>query len=525
MTTSTDLAVKPAIDWTSIDTPIKHEGKAIVLPGDPAEMDYDAAIATIERIKKDEATEFNVTELVRGAPWDALVCIYSAMQAIYGVVTVTGIPTWFGKMRPEMVSVRTGPGAQDVVQVPVGEMNLPNVAKPIRIQMTVHGAAIVGVVRKRERALLVELANKAREIMRERSVYRAKAIRIAVDDDGDLILHEQPRFLDLASVKESDAIHTAETEMMIQTNIFSPLKNTAACRHHRIPLKRGILLEGKYGTGKSLTARVTAKVAADNGWTFIMLDRVQGLKTAIEFARHYQPCVIFAEDIDRAADRSDESVNDLVNLLDGVTTKDVEIMTVLTTNFVEQIDKALLRPGRFDAVISIQAPDAPTVERLIRAYARDLIGEGVSLTETGKALAGHIPATVREVVERAKLSMLVEDRTALSEQDLLASAIGMKRHLELLNPADEKETKEQSLWKALSSVIADAVSADVTVEADMDGVLTEIGKLGQKVKEVDHSVGASRKMLDAVGSASVAVLNKADEIAAGVKKIEKNTAA
>src|SRR5690606_35602369 len=142
-------------------------------------------------------------------------------------------------------------------------------------------------------------------------------------------------------------IHTKETDALIRTNIFSPLKHTEACRKHKIPLKRGILLEGKYGTGKSLTARVTAKVAVDNGWTFIMLNRAQGLRAAIEFARTYQPCVIFAEDIDRVADREDENVNDLVNMLDGVVTKDMEMMICLTTNFIEKIDQALLRPGRF----------------------------------------------------------------------------------------------------------------------------------------------------------------------------------
>jgi SpoVK/Ycf46/Vps4 family AAA+-type ATPase len=71
---------------------------------------------------------------------------------------------------------------------------------------------------------------------------------------------------------------------------------------HKVPLKRGVLLEGPYGTGKTLTAFVTAKKCVENGWTFIMLDRVAALKEALTFARMYAPAVVFAEDIDRSVE-------------------------------------------------------------------------------------------------------------------------------------------------------------------------------------------------------------------------------
>lgn len=447
----------PKTDWTSIDTPIKHDGKEIVLPSDPNKMDYDSAINTLQRVKEQEDQEFDVREFVKGAPWDAAVALFKAMQSLYGVVLSQSQQTWFGEIKPQFVTVITGVRPEDRIQVPIGQVTLPGVSQPVNIGMYGGGCFISGTVRKRDRAILVEITNRAQEILKTDSVYKGKAIRFAVDDEGDLQINVQPEFIDLRNVLIGDMIHTAETAAQINTNIFSPLQNTEACRKHRIPLKRGILLEGRYGTGKSLTARVTAKVAVDNGWTFVMLDRSQGLKAAIEFAKTYQPCVIFAEDIDRAADRSNESVNDLVNMLDGIITKNSEIMTVLTTNFIDKIDTALLRPGRFDAVISIQVPDPETAERLIRAYGRDLIAPETSLVEVGKAIAGQIPASIREVVERAKLSMLMEDRDQLSSDDLLTAALGMKRHMALLEPKTDVQTPRDMFVNGLVAVLAEAL--------------------------------------------------------------------
>jgi SpoVK/Ycf46/Vps4 family AAA+-type ATPase len=278
----------------------------------------------------------------------------------------------------------------------------------------------------------------------------------------------------------------------------------------RIPLKRGILLEGRYGTGKSLTARVTAKVAADNGWTFLMLDRSQGLQSAIEFAQHYQPCVIFAEDIDRCADRDDEDVNDLVNMLDGLISKDMEMMVVLTTNFIEKIDRALLRPGRFDAVISIQPPDAETAERLVHAYARDLLDETADLSEVGEVIAGQIPATIREVVERAKLAMLTEGRKFLTEEDLEVSAIGMKRHMALLEPTESEATPAEKLFDAIKLVMSASVS-----EAGIEDLATE--------RSLTASTNILERQIDRVEDRQRATHHAAMGAAGAAKKAADNT--
>lgn len=508
------VAQGPApVDWTKIDTQIQFEGQKIVLPSSPENMDYDVAIDTLARIRDQENQEYDVVELVAGAPWDTLVATYRAMQEIYGVVLATSKQSWFGEIKPDFVTVITGHGPQDRLQVPMGQMELPGVSEPIQVTMRGEGTIISGTVRQKDRAILVEIANRARAIINTNSVYKAKAIRLNVDEEGNLQLHSQPEFIDLTAVKETDIIHTDDTAALIQTNIFAPLKHTAACRANKIPLKRGILLEGKYGTGKSLTARVTAKVATDNNWTFILLNRSQGLKAAIEFARQYQPCVIFAEDIDRAADRADEGVNDLVNLLDGVISKSMEMMVVLTTNFIENIDRSLLRPGRFDAVISIDVPDAKTAERIIRSYAGNLLPQTADLFYVGLATEGMIPASIREVVERAKLGMLSEGRSEITSEDLRVSAIGMKRHMALLSPPAEQPSSADLLAKGLLAVMTEAFGPSNDDLATSEQLAKVEKHLCKDVNKVGVAVDATNRSAQAAGGAAMKAKQNIDALA------------
>lgn len=511
--TSTPSTVPPiGVDWGNIKTPIKHEGKSIVLPGDPVDMEYDDAIEALQREKEQQLQEFDVHEIVVGAPWDALVAIYMACQEIYGNVTSHSIKTWFGDIKPQFVTIKTGPLSHEQIQVPIGQMMVPAMRSPFFVNFAgTTGAVISGTVRRRDQSALINIANTARRIIKEKSVYKGKAIHLSVTEDDELDMSVQPQFLMLDHVSESDMIHTKDTEAMIQTSVFSPLKNTEACRKLNIPLKRGILLEGKYGTGKSLTARVTGKVAVDSGWTFIMLDRAKGLKAAIEFSRAYQPCVIFAEDLDRTADRSDENVNDLVNLIDGVHTKDMELMVILTTNFIENIDQSLLRPGRLDAVISIEPPDADAVMRLIDKYAYGRIAPGEDITAAAELMAGQIPAIIREMVERSKLAMLSTGRDSLTAEDLRISALQMARQMKLLEPKVAEETPEAKLFSGIQSALSSVIAGggvelgeqrfdelDAKLISGVKAIRNDVGKAAMAASGASGEAGRARQVAEQV---------------------------
>jgi hypothetical protein len=467
------------IQWDKLDVGIEHDGRAITLPAEPGKMPVRKAIEALERKEKDENQPFAVHERFDAYPHDAAVAFTRAMAELYGWSSPQTVMTFFGPKPPQMISVKTGFRDEDVVQCPMGAFLLPGVDE--QIHTVIHdfedgkGPQFIchANIKKKDRHTLLELATKTRDILRRESIYRGKPIRLRVDDCGDLETANPPEFLDVTEMTEESLVFDADLWDQIITNLLVPLRETTLCRKHNIPLKRGILLEGPYGTGKTLVARLTAREAELAGWTFILLDKAQGLKTALEFANRYAPAVVFAEDIDRIAEHRDDATNDLVNTIDGVVSKKAEVMTVLTTNFVTKLDPVILRPGRLDAVISIKPPGPKAVERLLRYYAGDLLSEEVTLAEAGHELAGQIPASIRECVERAKLGMIGRRAQDLAEHDFVVAAKTMKNHLALLNPKPPTLTPAEKLADGLKEVILNGTAKLVTETHEKMGALHE----------------------------------------------------
>lgn len=447
------------INWDKLDVPIEHVGRAITLPGEPGPMPTEKAIEALQRKLADENQEFQVFEIIEAYPLDAAVAFVKAMAQLYGWSSPVAVPGFFGPKPPTMISVKTGPGRDDVVQCPTGGFKLPGIAPIVQTMIGPHrkngrmAFVIHTKIKKKDRHVLLELANLTRKIVEEESIYRGKAIRLAMNYDNDLDIDNPPDFIDPSDTSESSLIFDQDIRDQIETSILTPIKNTTECRKNKIPLKRGILLEGPYGTGKSLTARMVANTCVENGWTFILLDKVQGLRAALEFANMFAPAVVFAEDIDRIASDRDEDANDLINTIDGVISKKSEIMTILTTNFAEKLNPVILRPGRLDAVISLRAPSAEAVRKLLKMYAGKLLPSDADLTAAGKELSGQIPASIRECVERAKLGMISRGAKTLIDRDLVVAAQTMKNHLALLNKDQKQPSDAEVLHSALASVV------------------------------------------------------------------------
>ena len=468
--------------FKNVDVGIVNEGTKIILPTDPFSMSKQEAIDSLTRAIKADEEEVSIHEEVDAYPLDGAFALMKSLELIYGWVDAVPTPGFFGPVPPSMVTLEVG--YKQTTQVLWGGFKVPNIDGQLETGATSkHGRyifCISGKVKKKCQGAVKQLADAVRDYVSKYSVYKSQAVRLITTDEGEFDPNSPPVFLNPADGKslEQELTFSKKVYEQVNTSLFTPLEHTQLCRDLSIPLKRTVLLEGKFGTGKTLTATVASYKATLNGWTYIYLDRVTAMAQALVFARQYAPAVIFAEDIDRATPEGRTvQVDDILNNLDGIDSKKHEVITILTTNHVEKIEPAMLRPGRFDAIISVTAPDAEAAEKLMRLYARGLIRNTENLTEAGKELDGQIPAVIREVVERAKLYAISRCRkgetvTELKGQDLAASARGMKAHLELMNPKKAVlDTPEQALGNAFK-------------ELTKTGVQQYLNGTKQKIKEI-----------------------------------------
>lgn len=467
---------------TSVDYH-ENDNRKIILPGLPERMDLKEASARLAALSAFEAQEFEINEVIPGMPLDAAHAFVQVIRARYGWAETKSATKrgFFGPIEtaPEMHRVSTGVNPEDYIEVPMGNFELPDISAKVqtgfrrsRNNKSASEFYISATVKHKDRELILDLVRKTIEYLRANSIYKNKAMRLRVNADGKLEHLFEPEFISVNGVVEENLVHPRHTEMMLQNGLFNILRNTDKCRAHKIPLKRTVLLYGPYGTGKTLTANVAAKIGVAHGWTYITVDKPSGLSSALEFARNYQPAVVFCEDIDRSAEERSDETNELMNTINGVLKDGDEIMTVLTTNHIERIHPGMRRPGRIDMIIPVDLPDAEAAAKLVRVYGRSLVPADLCLDEASRIMNGFIPAAIREVVERAKLSMIVEDRIALNASDLVVAALGMKQHSDLSKPEE--------------AAVSDAEMFGLTAQKllGLNGKSEEIGKTLELVIDI-----------------------------------------
>lgn len=441
---------------------VVHEGSQIILPiinGKP--MSYKEGVEWLQRREKEDEQEFAVYHVIKCSPLDGAVAFQRAIAHKYGWSQGVPTPGFFGDKPPVMIGVQVS--ATEKVNVPWGSINIPGIEGRLETGMKIDPMpcfVVAGKVKKKHAEDVRELIELTEMFLAKQSIYKGKAIKVSFawmrDQERSYSpISDAPSYLDLKGITDDDLIFGAETIDAIRVGLFTPIEHADACRRNGVPLKRGILLFGQYGTGKTLTAYVAALKAERSGYTFIYLEDVRDLKRGLQLAAQYSPAVVFAEDIDRATsgERS-VSIDEVLNTLDGVDTKSGEVITVLTTNHIEHINPAMLRPGRLDTLVEVLPPDAKAAERLVRHYGRDLLEEGCNLEKVGAALAGKIPALIREVTERAKIAAIArigggDIKGHVREEDLVAAANAMENHSRRL----AARTEEPEAMKLHDAVI------------------------------------------------------------------------
>ncbi len=459
---------------------VQHGDKLIV----PKKMSFAGAIDLLKRRMQYEQETVNLMETFDAFPWDGAHALDQVLVNMFGWAPSVTKPGGFFRPPepPALVAIEVAFGK--VVNVPWGRFNIPTVDGYIECDTNrkdnLIRFQITAVVKRKDESTVKALFKNVRDYLATNSIYRGKAIKLRFrQDNGDALQMPEPKFMNTDSINPSCLIYSHEVQRSIETNLFTPIRRIRDCIANNIPVKRGVMLGGPYGTGKTLAAFVDRKYAVEAGLTFIYVQRADELDDAISFAKLYgnPAAVLFCEDIDRSlkGERT-VKIDDILNTIDGIDSKSLNLITVLTSNHLEDINPAMLRPGRLDAIIEVLPPDAEAAERLIRFYGGDAIDADTDLTEAGQRLAGTIPAIIAEVVKRAKLSQLSQQAEGtlvrkLTSDALADAAYTMKTQQELLDRASRPKEKPADIDTALRGIVNDALSgqAPQRMKGRLDG--------------------------------------------------------
>lgn len=449
---------------------VVQHGEKLILP---SAMTPESAVELLMKFIEHNEQEVIVVEDYDVFPWDGANGLFNVLTQKFGWATAVPVPGLFGPRPPTTVQVEVGYNQKK--SIIWGDFSLPGIPGRLSCQSTqgTGGRTIFRLaakVKRKHEGMVREICELLRAELKVNSLYRGKALRIRFNaDDGRALDMPEIKFLDVASVRPEKLILSRHLYDAIETNLYTPITRVAELRANNIPVKRGVLLGGTYGTGKTLAASVASRIATDVGVTYLAVDRADELADAIEFAKQYSStaCVVFCEDIDREVngERSVE-MDDLLNIIDGIDSKSSNLIMVLTTNDLQGINPAMLRPGRLDAVIEVTAPDAEAIERLLRYYGGDCISDDLDLSQVGSVLEGCIPAVVEEVVKRAKLAQLklnprgqlVQDLTV---QALLESAETMKGQLKLLKDRIEVKPSEVNIGDLIGQAVVEKFNGQI----------------------------------------------------------------
>jgi hypothetical protein len=261
-----------------------------------------------------------------------------------------------------------------------------------------------------------------RTAMRKRNVYRGHVLSLAETRMGSMEI----KFHRLPTIHRENIILPQGLLERIerQTVRFSELseKLVATGRH----LKRGILLHGAPGTGKTLTAMYVARAIRDRT-VLLLTGRGQGMiEQSCALARTLQPAIVILEDVDLVAEERTRPgaacagplLFELLNQMDGLA-DDADVLFLLTTNRPDILEPALAaRPGRVDQAIEIPLPDAQCRRRLFELYSDKLTLGKVNWESFVHRIDGASAAFIREMMRKAALFAADESRDTVEDRHL-----------------------------------------------------------------------------------------------------------
>jgi len=202
---------------------------------------------------------------------------------------------------------------------------------------------------------------------------------------------------------------------------------------------RGVLLFGPPGTGKTMLARaVAAQAGVDffsaSGSSFVEMFVGRGaarIRRLFKEARKSGRAVIFIDELDAVggarsggggdggSSEREQALNQLLVELDGFEKDPGTVIVIAASNYVDKLDRALLRPGRFDRQVLVSPPDRDGREAILRAHARGKpLGADLDLTDVARKTTGMTGAQLANALNEAAIIAGREGRRAIAREDL-----------------------------------------------------------------------------------------------------------
>ncbi len=272
------------------------------------------------------------------------------------------------------------------------------------------------------------------------------------------------RFNDVAGLDE-------EKEELIEIVDFLKTPEKFTKMGAKIP--KGVLLYGKPGTGKTLIAKAIAGEAnvpfiSMSGSEFVEMFVGLGasrVRKLFDKARKLAPCIVFIDEIDAIGSRrtsntgaeseNNQTLNQLLVEMDGFGSEET-IIVLAATNRPEMLDKALLRPGRFDRQVTIPIPDIKGRLEILKIHAKDKnLSPEVNLESIAEDTAGFTGAELSNILNEAAIIATINKHEVIENDDIEEAVkkvtVGLEKKARVISDKDKKLTAYHEAGHAVVS--------------------------------------------------------------------------
>ena len=277
------------------------------------------------------------------------------------------------------------------------------------------------------------------------------------------------------SIRFSDVAGEDEAKESLQ-EIVTYLKNPGMYKDIGATMPKGILLVGPPGTGKTMLAKAVAGESnvpffSISGSEFVELFVGMGaskVRDLFKQAKEKAPCIVFIDEIDAIGgkrnasgmggnDEREQTLNQLLTEMDGFEGNS-GVIILAATNRPENLDPALLRPGRFDRRVPVELPDLQGREDILKVHAKKVkTDDNIDFNMIARMASGASGAELANIVNEAALKAVREKRNCVTQQDLEDSIevvfAGYQKKNAILSDEEKKTVSYHEVGHALVAAL------------------------------------------------------------------------